>query len=81
MMEGVHSSMVYLIYCKNLCKSNNVSLPSTTIKRKKKKTIKDQFLFSKKKKKKIIFEFYFNLLHFNLVRCSLSVGGGIDAGD
>jgi hypothetical protein len=27
-----NSSMIYLIYCKNLCKYHNVPLPSTTIK-------------------------------------------------
>jgi hypothetical protein len=32
---GVNSSMIYLIHCKNLCKSNNVLPPSTTIKEKK----------------------------------------------
>jgi hypothetical protein len=30
---GVNSSMIYLIHCKNLCKSNNVLPPSTTIKK------------------------------------------------
>jgi hypothetical protein len=29
--RGVNSSMIYLIYCKNLCKYHNVPLPSTTI--------------------------------------------------
>jgi hypothetical protein len=28
-MEGVNSSMIYLIYCKNVCKCHNVPLPST----------------------------------------------------
>jgi hypothetical protein len=27
---GVNSSMIYLIYCKNLCKCHNASLPNTT---------------------------------------------------
>jgi hypothetical protein len=31
-VEGVNSSMIYLIHCKNLCKCCNVPLPSTTIK-------------------------------------------------
>jgi hypothetical protein len=25
MVEGVNSSMIYIIYCKNFCKSHNVS--------------------------------------------------------
>jgi hypothetical protein len=29
---GVISSMIYLIYCKKLCKCHNVPPPSTTIK-------------------------------------------------
>jgi hypothetical protein len=33
-VEGVNSSIIYLIYCKNLCKCHNVPLPSTTIKEK-----------------------------------------------
>jgi hypothetical protein len=32
MMEGVNSAMIYLIYCKNFCKSKNAPTPSTTIK-------------------------------------------------
>jgi hypothetical protein len=32
MMEEVNSSMIYLIYFKNICKCHNVPLPSTTIK-------------------------------------------------
>jgi hypothetical protein len=28
---GMNSSMIYLIYCKNLCKCYNVPSPSTTI--------------------------------------------------
>jgi hypothetical protein len=36
MVEGVSSCMIYLIYCKNLCKWHNVSLPITTIKEKSK---------------------------------------------
>jgi hypothetical protein len=31
MMEGVNSSIIYLIYCKNFCKCLNIT-PSTTIK-------------------------------------------------
>jgi hypothetical protein len=31
--EGVPSSIIYLIYCKNFCKCHNVPLPSTTIKK------------------------------------------------
>jgi hypothetical protein len=34
-VEGVNSSMIYLIQCKNLCKCHNVPPPSTTIKKKK----------------------------------------------
>jgi hypothetical protein len=30
MVEGVNSSMIYLIHCKNLCKCYNVPPPSTT---------------------------------------------------
>jgi hypothetical protein len=29
---GVNSSVIYLIYCKDLCKCHNVLLPSTKIK-------------------------------------------------
>jgi hypothetical protein len=36
-VDGVNSSMIYLIHCKNLCKCYNVSLPSTAIKKKYKK--------------------------------------------
>jgi hypothetical protein len=28
---GVNSIMIYLIYCKNFCKSHNVPPPSTTV--------------------------------------------------
>jgi hypothetical protein len=35
MMEGVNSTMIYLIYCTNVCKCHNVPLTSTTIKKKK----------------------------------------------
>jgi hypothetical protein len=31
-LEGGNSSMIYLLYCKNLCKFHNVPLPSTIIK-------------------------------------------------
>jgi hypothetical protein len=34
-VEGVNSSMIYFIHCKNLCKCYNVPTPSTTIKKKK----------------------------------------------
>jgi hypothetical protein len=34
MVEGVNSSMIYLIHCKNFCKCHNVPQPSTTIKEK-----------------------------------------------
>jgi hypothetical protein len=34
MVEGVNSSMIHLIYCKNFCKCHKVPQPSTTIKRK-----------------------------------------------
>jgi hypothetical protein len=43
----VNSSMIYLIYCKNFCKCHNVPLPSTTIKKGKKKTHE---IIKKKKK-------------------------------
>jgi hypothetical protein len=32
-VEGVSSSMISLIYCKNICKFQNVLPPSTTIKK------------------------------------------------
>jgi hypothetical protein len=32
MVEGVNSSMIYLIYFKKLCKCHNVPPPNTTIK-------------------------------------------------
>jgi hypothetical protein len=32
-MEGVNSSIIYLIHCKNICKFYNVSSPSTIIKK------------------------------------------------
>jgi hypothetical protein len=32
-MEGINSSMIYLIYCKNFCKCHNVPPLSTTIKK------------------------------------------------
>jgi hypothetical protein len=35
MMEGVNSSMIYMIDYKNFCKCHNVPSPSTTIKNKK----------------------------------------------
>jgi hypothetical protein len=28
MVEGVNSSMIYLIYCKNLCKCHNIPHPA-----------------------------------------------------
>jgi hypothetical protein len=31
MIQGMNSSMIYLIYCKYFCKCHNVPLPSTTI--------------------------------------------------
>jgi hypothetical protein len=31
MVEGVNSSMIYLIYCKNFCKCHNIFPSSTTI--------------------------------------------------
>jgi hypothetical protein len=33
MVEGVNSSMIYLIYCKNFCKCHNVPSFNTTIKK------------------------------------------------
>jgi hypothetical protein len=35
--EGVNSSMIYSIYCKNFCGCHNVPSPNTTVKKKKKK--------------------------------------------
>jgi hypothetical protein len=35
MAEGVSSSMMYLIYCKNFCKCHNVPQPAQQEKRKK----------------------------------------------
>jgi hypothetical protein len=32
MMEGVNSSVIYSIHCKNFCKCHNVPPPSITIK-------------------------------------------------
>jgi hypothetical protein len=37
MVEGVNSSMIHLIHCKNFCKCHSVPLPSTTIFLKKRK--------------------------------------------
>jgi hypothetical protein len=42
MVEGVNSSMTYLIYCKNLRKCRNVSLSSTTINKIKKEAAVDK---------------------------------------
>jgi hypothetical protein len=33
MVEGINSSMIYLIHCRNFCKCNNVPPPCTTIKK------------------------------------------------
>jgi hypothetical protein len=38
-VDGINSSVIYLIYCKNFCKCHNVFPPSTTIK-------KEHFSFS-----------------------------------
>jgi hypothetical protein len=38
---GVNSSMIYLIHCKNFCKSHNVLPPSSIIKKKKESVLKD----------------------------------------
>jgi hypothetical protein len=46
MIEGINSSMIYLIYCKNICKCHNVS---PTKKEKKKDFINPT---NKKKKKR-----------------------------
>jgi hypothetical protein len=35
MMEGVNSNMIYLIYCKNICKCHNVPHPAQQLKKKK----------------------------------------------
>jgi hypothetical protein len=48
MMEGIKSSMIYLIYCRNFCKCHNVP-PTTTIKNKNKK--------NKNRKKRICMDF------------------------
>jgi hypothetical protein len=37
MMEGVNSTMIYMIYCKNFSKCHNVPPPSTIIKKKERK--------------------------------------------
>jgi hypothetical protein len=37
MVEGVNSSMIYLIHCKNFYKCHNVHSPSPTIKKERKK--------------------------------------------
>jgi hypothetical protein len=61
MEEGVNSSMIYLIFCKNFCKCHNVPLPSTIKKikiknkstctpHKKKQTTKQTSTAEKKKK-------------------------------
>jgi hypothetical protein len=34
-MEGVNSTMIYLVYCKRFYKCHNILLPRTTIKKKK----------------------------------------------
>jgi hypothetical protein len=39
MVQGVNSSMIYLIYCKNICKCYNVLPPRMTIKLKRKEKI------------------------------------------
>jgi hypothetical protein len=33
MVEGVNSTVIYLIHCKNSCKCHNVAPPRTTIKK------------------------------------------------
>jgi hypothetical protein len=33
MMEGVNSSMIYMIYCKKFCKCHSVPPPGTIIKK------------------------------------------------
>jgi hypothetical protein len=38
-VEGVNSSMIYLIHCKNLYKYHTVFPPSTAIKKKKKVSV------------------------------------------
>jgi hypothetical protein len=46
MVEGINSSMIYLIHYKNFCKCHNVPPPSTTIKKgEEKKKIKVFSLF------------------------------------
>jgi hypothetical protein len=37
-VEGVNSSIIYLLHCKNFCKCHNVTPPRTT---RKKETLKD----------------------------------------
>jgi hypothetical protein len=37
MVEGVNSSMIYLIHCKNFCKGHNEPLSSTTVTKENKK--------------------------------------------
>jgi hypothetical protein len=52
MMEGVNSSMIYLIYCKNICKCYNVSPPSITIKKTKTEQKKKEYILPSEGKKK-----------------------------
>jgi hypothetical protein len=49
MMEGVNSSMIYLIYCKNFCKFHNVP-PAQQLKEKKKRKRKTKNRIHSKKK-------------------------------
>jgi hypothetical protein len=47
MMEGMNSSMIYLIYCKNFCKCHNVPPPSTIKKLKRRKEFEDLEIYMK----------------------------------
>jgi hypothetical protein len=58
MMERVNSSMIYLLYRKNIGKCHNVPPPSITIKKLKKKTQKK----SEKEKKKEVYSLVPSLL-------------------
>jgi hypothetical protein len=51
MMEGVNSTMIYLIYCKKFCKCHNLP-PVTTIKKRKSKG--NLLLLVTKEKKNIV---------------------------
>jgi hypothetical protein len=49
--EGVNSSMIYLIHCKNLCKCHNEPPPSTIKEKRKGKNTEESLQLSKYFKK------------------------------